>query len=129
MARIAWRFEDPVEGTTELMEINPNAGASPAYEKNLTKHTTTAPGADAAVIVFEGSDNVIQFDFSGVILTEAQYEFLYNAWRKRHPVKLTDDLGRSFVIYFESFKPTRKLSRTYPWRHEYQATTVVIADA
>lgn len=122
MARIAWIFEDPTEGTTEFMQINPNEGASPAFQKNLTKKTTTAGRA----LVQEGQDSVKQFDFSGVILQKSQYDFLYNAWNKRHPVLLTDDLGRQFTIYFESFSPTRKLSRTYPWKHDYQATTVVV---
>lgn len=124
--RIGWKFEDPVEGTTEIMEINPNEGASPTYQKNLTKATSTAPGAGAQALIFEGTDQPVQFDFSGIILTKTQYEFLYRAWSKRHPVRLTDDLGRTFTIYFETFSPTRKLSKTYPWRHEYHASTVVI---
>ena len=126
MARIGWIFEDAVEGTTQIMSINPNEGASPSYQKSLTKATTTAPGEDARALIFEGTDQLPQFDISGVILTQAQYEFLYNAWNKRHPVKLTDDLGRTFLIYFESFQPKRKRSRIYPWRHEYQASAVVL---
>lgn len=122
MARIAWIFEDPVEGTTEYMQINPNEGASPSFQKNLTKKTTSA----GRPLVQEGQDSLSQFDFSGVILQKSQYDFLYKAWSKRHPVVLTDDLGRRFTIYFESFEPTRKLSRTYPWRHEYHASTVVL---
>lgn len=122
MARIPWVFEDPTEGTVENMQINPNAGASPAFQKNLTKKTTTL----GRPLVQEGQDSVKQFDFSGVILTQSQYEFLYNAWDKRHPVRLTDDLDRTFTIYLESFTPTRQLSRTYPWKHEYQATSVIL---
>lgn len=126
MARIPWRFEDLVEGTVALMPINPNEGASPSYQKSLTKSTTTAPGAAARPLVFEGTDQVSQFDFSGVLLTQAHYQFLKDAWDKRHPVRLTDDLGRQFIIYFESFVPKRDLSRTYPWKHTYQATTVIV---
>lgn len=122
MARIAWIFEDPTEGTTQFMQINPNEGASPTYQKNLSKKSTTA----GRTLLQEGQDAAKQFDFSGVILTQAQYEFLYTAWDKRHLVRVTDDLGRQFTIYFESFSPTRKLSRTYPWRHDYQATTVIV---
>lgn len=128
MARIGWRFEDPVEGSVQIMEINPNDGACPNYQKSLTKSTTTAPGAEAKALLFEGADQVTQFDFSGVILEKSQYDFLYTAWKKRHPVKLTDDLGRTFIIYFEGFTPSRKAPMTpaHPWRHTYQATTVVI---
>jgi hypothetical protein len=129
MARIPWRFEDLVEGTVALMPINPNEGASPNYQKSLTKATTTAPGAEARPIIFEGSDQIIQFDFSGALLTQAHYDFVYDAWAKRHPVRLTDDLGRQFTIYFETFSPKRDLSRTYPWKHTYQATTVIVDHA
>lgn len=127
MARIAWTFVDPVASTTEYMSINPNAGASPAYQKNLAKSVTTAPGGEAQVLISEGADSIVQFDFSGVILTQAQYEFLLTAFQKRHPVELTDDLGRTFTIYLESFTPERQLSRTYPWKHTYQASSVVIS--
>lgn len=126
MARIAWRFEDRTEGTVEFMSLNPNEGASPAYTKTLTKEHTTAPGGARNVLIYEGADPVKEFPFSGVILTQAQYEFLYNAWNKRHPVQLTDDLGRVFVIYIESFTPRRVRSATYPWRHTYDASAVII---
>lgn len=127
MARIAWRFEDPTEGTVEFMSINPNEGASPSFQKALTKETTTAPGASRQVLLYEGADPPRDFAFSGVILTQEQYEFLYNAWDKRHPVQLTDDLGRVFVIYLESFNPKRVRSATYPWRHTYDASAVILS--
>lgn len=123
-ARIPWVFTDPVENTTEEMQVNPNSGAAPEFSKNIVKKATVGPGG--AVVIFEGNDNPQQMEFSGVILTEAHYNFLLTAYQKRHVVALTDDLGRTFQIYFESFKPTRKLSRTYPWRHDYSATVVIV---
>jgi hypothetical protein len=125
MSRIGWIWTDSVEGTTQVMPINPNAGAAPAYEKNLTKKTTSA----GHVLVQEGNPNPIQFEFSGVLLTKEHYDFVKNLWDKHHPVLLTDDLGRTFTIYLESFKPTRKPSRAgYPWKHDYQATAVILDD-
>jgi hypothetical protein len=126
MARIAWRFEDPLDGSILYAQINPNDGASPTFQKTLTKMTTTAPGGAATTLVFEGSDAPIQFDFSGTLLTQDQYNFYYNAWAKRHPILLTDDLGRTFRVYFEAFNPKRVRSANYPWRHTYDATAVVI---
>jgi hypothetical protein len=112
MSRIAWRWEDMTEGTVLYMPINPNEGASPTFQKTLTKQTTTAPGTGATTVIFEGAD-----------------EFVYNLWSKRHLVRLTDDLGRGFVLYFESFSPKRERSAQYPWRHTYEASAVVIANA
>jgi hypothetical protein len=126
MARIGWKFEDPIDGTVQIMSINPNEGASPSFRKTLTKMTTTAPGAGRRALVFEGADEISQFDFSGVLLTKEHYDFILNAWRSRHILRVTDDLGRVFMLYIESFEPRRLLSRTYPWRHEYSATSVVV---
>lgn len=122
--RIGWIFEDPVESTTLVMEVNPNSGASPDFKKTITKKVTTAPGG--RVLLFEGNDPPQQFDFSGVILTEGQYNFLYNAWSKRHLLRITDDLLRTFEVYFESFSPKRKVSATNRWRHDYSASTVIV---
>lgn len=126
MARIGWRFEDPTENTVETMSINPNDGASPSYSKSLTKEQSTAPGALGRVLIYEGADHPSEFTFSGVILTQQQYEFLQRAWQKRHLVRLTDDLGRQFVIYLESFTPKRVRSATHPWRHTYEANAVIV---
>jgi hypothetical protein len=122
MARTGWIWEDATDGTTQIMPINPNENASPKYQKNLAKKTTTS----GRVIIQEGAATPSQFDFSGALLTKEHYDFILNIWRKRHLVRLTDDLGRKFTIYLESFQPQRKLSKTYPWRHTYQATSVIV---
>lgn len=126
MARIAWRWEDPTEGTVEFMSINPNEGASPSFKKTLTKETTTAPGGQGSLLIYEGADEPSEFAFSGVLLFQEQYEFLQIAWSKRHLVLLTDDLGRIFTLYLESFTPRRVRSKTYPWRHTFDATAVIV---
>lgn len=129
MARIPWRWEDLTDGTVLYMPLNPNEGASPSYEKTLTKQTTTAPGLAGSTIISEGADTPPSFSFSGVILTQEHYEFILNLWSKRHLLRLTDDLGRSFTLYFETFSPKRVRSSSYPWRHTYEASTVVVTDA
>jgi hypothetical protein len=126
MARIAWRWEDPTEGTVEFMSLNPNEGASPTFAKQLTKETTSAPGALGSVLIFEGADQPTEFQFSGAILTQEQYEFLQRAWERRHLVLVTDDLGRVFQLYLETFNPRRVRSKTYPWKHTYDATAIVV---
>lgn len=124
MARIGWIFYDPVNDITEIMEVNPNSGASPDYRKNLTKKGTSAP--DGPTLVFEGNPGAVQFPFSGVILTEAQYNFLFNAWDKRYPIEITDDLGRVWRIYLETFSPKRKIAHDHPWRHDYTCDGVLV---
>lgn len=122
--RIPWVFYDPVLDETLNMEVNPNSGASPDFKKNTTKKVATAPGAPT--LVFQGNDEPTTFSFSGVILLEAHYNFLYNAWAKSYPIQITDDLGRTWTIYLETFSPKRKLSRIYPWKHEYSCEGVLV---
>ncbi|QBQ74877.1 hypothetical protein [Caudovirales GX15bay] len=129
MARIGWIWEDLTEDTTLVMDINPNEGASPSYQKQLTKQSTTAPGGGANIVIFEGADQPATFSFSGALLTQEHYEFVYNLWAKRHLLRLTDDLGRVFVLYLESFNPKRVRSADYPWRHTYDASAVVVSGA
>lgn len=122
MARIPWVFEDLVDNTVEFMALNPNEGASPTFLKTLNKVQTTT----GRTLIQEGQDQPQAFRFSGAILTEAHYMFLLRAWEKRHLVRLTDDLGRTFTIYMETFEPSRIRSATYPWRHTYQASAMIV---
>lgn len=126
MARIAWLWEDQTDGTVQKMPINPNEGASPTFAKSLTKQRSVAPGDQGNTLIFEGADQPTEFSFSGAILEQEHYEFLLKIWQKRHLVKLTDDLGRSFIIYLETFTPKRVRSATRPWRHTYDVSAVVV---
>lgn len=125
--RIGWQIYDPVTAETITLEINPNDDGSLQYEKQMTYKNTSAPGGN--VVAFEGRDAPYTSSFSGVLLTENQYNTYVDIFSKRYPLQLTDDLGRSFLVYFTSFKPKRKISRTYPWRHEYTCDYYIMGGA
>lgn len=124
MARIAWVFHDPVTLDSYSLPVNPNSGASPEFAKNASRKTTTGPGG--ATLIFEGADEPQSFNFSGTILTQEQYEAFVEWWDKRRIIQITDDLGRDWNVYFQSFRPTRKISTNFPWRHEYSVEAVVV---
>lgn len=124
MARVAWLFTDTVVPATYSWPVNPNDGASPSYRKKISHQSTLAP--DSAALVYEGQGDPVQFSFSGTILTEEQYSAFVTWWKKRYPVRITDDLGRTFDVVFVDFEPKRVRSSTYPYRHTYQANCLVL---
>lgn len=121
---VRWTFHDPTVPETYTLEINPNEGGAPDYKKSITTMATAAP--DGSTLMFEGRDEPKRLDFSGVILTEAQYMAFLAWWQKRHQILVTDDLGREYWVYFEQWTPTRKRTIHYPWRHNFQAKTIIL---
>lgn len=122
--RTPWVFYDPVTLDSYALPVNPNSGASPEFAKNVSRKTTTGPGG--STLIFEGADESKSFNFSGTILTQEQYESFVEWWDKRRIIQIIDDLGRTWNVYFQSFRPTRKISVNYPWRHEYSAEAVMV---
>jgi hypothetical protein len=122
-----WQFTDPSMATPDTYTFYANpTGDSPVYQKNLTYQAMLAPGAPP--LIFEGQDNPTTFSVTGSILVESQYAAFVYWFNKRHPFILTDDTGRQRWIYLTNFSPVRKLSRLYPWRHEYTLGGYVISE-
>lgn len=126
MARIPWIFTDPVGAVSYEFPINPREGGSPSYTKNISTKTTTAPGPNAAVLLFEGADNPPAFEASGTLLTEQQYYDLKEWYEKRVLLTLEDDLGRVFVIYLQALDFKRVPKRSSPWRHTFSFSAVIV---
>lgn len=124
MAVVKWVFHDPVTLIDYTFEINPNDGGSPAFEKNIIYESTTAP--QGKTLVFEGADKPQKLSFAGVILYESQYQAFLDWWRKRYQIDVTDDLGRTFSILIEAFRPARKRSALYPWKHDYTIDATIL---
>lgn len=123
---VKWRFYDPIDDVTLRMEVNPNSGAAPAIRKNIAHKTTTAPTDEGATLLFEGAEEPQTFDFGGVILTQTQYEAMVLWVNKKRVIRITDDLLRDWDVYLTGFAPRRKISRHYPWRHDYDVTAVIV---
>lgn len=124
MARIPWRFTDPVTLEVYDWEVNANDGGSPSYRKTITYQNTAAP--DGLTLMFEGRDEPKQTTLSGVILSEEQYNVMIEWYEKRRQVEIRDDLNRTFSIYITAFEPKRKRSYLYPWRHDYTLQYTII---
>lgn len=122
MAR--WLFYDPTIPATYAFEVNPNEGGSPTFDKNIAEENTVAPGGKT--LLFEGSDPPQRLDFSGVILTQEQYDAFVEWWQKRRQIRITDDLGREYWVYFKTFTPKRERAIHSPWKHSYSVSTTIL---
>jgi hypothetical protein len=120
--RTAWRFQDYSGSQFYEFEINPLDVSDPAIKRTITTQATSA----GRQVNYEGRLQPGTLTFSGTILSEGQYEVM-NAWAQvRKQIKITDDLGRVFWVYIESFTPTRKYSIEFPWRMEYSVEATVL---
>ncbi len=119
---VKWELFDGSNTYTFL--INPNEGGSPARKKSITYKNTAAP--DGKTLVFEGRDEPGTMSFSGILLEQSQYEAFEEWFDKRMQVRITDDLGRQYWIYIESFEPKRVRARSYPWKHSFSISATIL---
>lgn len=120
-----WRFTDPTNSTTYIFEISPNDGGTPSRKKQIFYSKTTAP--DGINITMEGRDEPANGSFSGVLLSQTQFD-AFNTWyEKRHQIQVTDDLNRTMTIYITGFDAKRKFSTSHPWRHTYTIDYIKVA--
>lgn len=119
---VRWTFEDLATGDSYEWEVNPNSGGSPQYRKTITYQNTVG----GRTLIFEGSDEPLTGQVSGVLLSQDQHETLVDWWDKRHLVRLTDDLGRTYMIYIVSYEPERQRSVRYGYKHSYTMTYTIV---
>lgn len=124
MSGFRWVLSDPTIPESYTFDINPNTGGSPTLQKNVTQYVTTAD--DGQSVLYEGADTMQLVTVSGTLLSENQYNKMIYWYSKRRPVQLTDDLGRTYWVYFAQWQPTRKWTFQYPWRHDWQAQFYVV---
>jgi hypothetical protein len=121
---VRWTFQDLTTLQTYTMAVNPREDNTPGFEKSFAIEQTTAPGGKT--LVFEGTDRPRRGGFSGALYTESEYTTLWEWWDRRNQIRITDDLGRSFTVIFETYMPKRKRSYDHPWRHDYEITYIVL---
>lgn len=119
---VRWTFEDLATGDSYEWEVNPNSGGSPQYRKTITYQHTLG----GRTLIFEGADEPLTGQISGTLLSQTQHETLVDWWDKRHLIRLTDDLGRTYMIYIVSYEPERQRSVQYGYKHSYTMTYTIV---
>ncbi len=113
-----WVFHDPVLSVNYTVDINPNTGGTPPFDKNMTY--MSASGTGGSVIVFEGRDKVAETEISGVISTEAHLLAFQSWYEKDHQIRITDDLNRQYWIHITGLDLKRAQTRRALWRHTFR---------
>lgn len=124
MAVVSWNFTDPYTFETVDFEVNPNEGGTPDRKKTLQTQATAAP--DGKTILIEGRDQPLSGSFSGTLLTQTQLDMFTTWFDKRHPITMTDDLGREFTIYITEYTTRRQRAVHYPYKHTYTVSYVIV---
>lgn len=126
---VKWKFIDYFQtGPTPYQyqwEINPNDGGSPEITKSLSILQNTGP--NRINLVMEGQSTVPTLQFTGVILSQQQYETMEIWFDRRVLIQLVDDLERNFYGVFSKFSPKRSRRAGNPWYHTYDAEFAVTA--
>ena len=122
--RVGWIFYDPVEDETYVWDVNPNEGGSPAIEKSLSEIKPT--GSDGKTLFYQGVNESQKLEFSGIILSESQYDTMVEWTNKNRQLLLTDDLGREFRVIVTRFVPQRQRRARNRYYHTYSMTCLVM---
>lgn len=120
-----WTLEDTVTapGSPIQLEINPDSVDFTGQENNISTGVSSAPFGQK--LVFQGRQSPKRMQFSGTVLSEAQFKTL-EAWsNKEYQFKLTDDLSRVFWIYITSCTFDRRVNKEN-WLASYTINATVL---
>lgn len=127
-----WTFHDDVADETWVMPINPNRASSPFQ----TKAFTTAQGADIASTgiartrVFQAPLAPKEWEFGGILRTQAHHDALVAWVKKDNEVTITDHLERSFEVLLRAVQFQEQRPRPGAlWRMTYTVNALVLRPA
>jgi len=133
MAREAWRLWDDRLSEEFVFSVNPSSdGGSfgvvrPVAYKSVCASYRDSLGVDrVGTVVFAKPDEQERFSFNGSVIFEGQRDDMLVWFSKGYPLVLTDDLGRQFRVFTESFDLKRVRSRQFPFKCDYSWSGLVL---
>lgn len=121
-----WTFVEVDTGLAYEMPINPDSMSSPHQDRQLT----TSYGArtlTGRLRTFEHPTPAKDWEFAGVIRTQEMYDALVTWSKVPGKVHVTDHLGRTFEVLFDSFEATdRRPTGTNKWRMRYSMKALLL---
>lgn len=133
--RIAWRFYDPELDEEYFWPVNPNAdNSSNAVQKNISYSARSALRRNsddvdvASTVIFQRNIEQQQFNYSGLLYTQAQLDDLKDWCTRPYRLYLTDDLQRTWEVYVNKFSTSRVRARHSPYKHAYTFGGIILAE-
>lgn len=121
-----WQFSDTETAQSYTFEISPREGGNRSRKKNI--QTQSSLSGTGQTILYEGRDEVESFDFSGVLLTQAQHDAFIEWFNKRNKINVTDEAGNTTTVYITEYSPTRGPKHSHLDRKTYNIRALVIED-
>ena len=121
-----WVLTEVATGATWTMPINPDSMTSPFPDRELT-HARGVAGQLTQVRSVVAPPRPVEWEWSGVIRTQAHYDDLAVWAQKPGKVRVTDHLGRTFEVMLRAFEPEdRPPTKTTPWRLRYSMKALLL---
>lgn len=122
-----WTLADVATSEVWTMPINPDSMSSPIRRRNL--RYALGGRQDRRLRAMRVAAPAEDWEWSGVIRTQAHYDALL-AWAKKPgAIDVTDHLGRTFRVVITDFVPTdRKPTRRTTWRLRYTMKTKLLEE-
>lgn len=116
---LRWVFDDTASSDIWTVPINPNKMTDPEARDRAFSHI--------AGRTFEDPGTAVEWEFEGVIQTQAHHDELERWAKKSTPVEITDHLGRTWQVLLKSFKPEeRRPTMRKPWRFTYSMKSLIL---
>jgi hypothetical protein len=135
MAKVSWRFEDPVLLETYIWPVNPNQDngsggitKSFAYESVSAYRRTDAGEDTIGTVIFEANVNQRTFSYSGFFYNQEDYDNMMEWAYKKYPLELWDDLGRGLLVYTQKVATKRVRSRQNIYKHSYTINGIILEE-
>lgn len=121
-----WTFTEVETGETYTMPINPDSMSSPFHDRQLVTTYGSRAGGDRLRTI-ERPAPAKEWEFGGVIRTQAHHDDLADWAKKPGLVNVADHLGRTFQVVFTDFQAEeRKPTPQTPWRLRYTMSALVL---
>jgi hypothetical protein len=126
VSTVRWVFHEVDTGATYTVPINPDSMTSPFPERQMSTSYGSRSGG-TRLRTNEHPSAAKEWEFGGVIRTQAHHDALAAWAHKPGRVNVSDHLGRTFQVVFQSFEPTdRSPTPNTPWRLRYAMTALVL---
>ena len=134
--RNAWVFTDPVTLEAYSLPVNPLVDdGSHGIQKNVKAENPASTYMSSsnvlmvdAMVMLDSPTERETFAYSGTLYSKEEYDAFIYWLGKDYPWELTDDLGRTFLIYLTSFEPKRERSAKFRWKHSYKISGIVLRE-
>lgn len=121
-----WIFHDPGTGDSWTVPINPDSMGNPTPAKGLAFGRNVRSGGRQTT--FRQVPKPVEWEFAGVIRTQAHHDNLLAWLNRRGIIEITDHLSRTFEVMLTGFEVTERAPTKsgVRWRMRYSMKALLL---